>query len=117
GFMGLVGYDWEPNGVDLATKDAPAVKRYVTEKGDFVWQMGASLAAESLATGKELLVTPEHALHVLEIMTATRESQETGRRVPLRSTFKWPVVAGGGGRTNPGSERETRGGGATRPAG
>ena len=93
GFMGLVGYDWEPNGVDLATKEVPAVKRYVTEKGDFVWQMGASLAAESLATGKELLVTPEHALHVLEIITATRESQEIGRRVPLRSTFKWPVIA------------------------
>jgi predicted dehydrogenase len=54
--------------------------------------MGASLAAESLATGKALLITPEHALHVLEVIQATRESQESGRRVPLRSTFKWPVV-------------------------
>jgi predicted dehydrogenase len=93
GFMGLVGYDWDPRGVDLATRDEPAPKRYATDKGDFVWQMGASLAAESLATRKELLITPEHALHVLEIIQATRESQETGRRVPLRSTFKWPVVA------------------------
>lgn len=93
GFMGLVGYDWEPHAVDLASKDEPAVKRYATDKGDFVWQMGATLAAESLATGRELLITPEHALHVLEIMEATRESQEAGRRVPLRSTFKWPVVA------------------------
>jgi predicted dehydrogenase len=93
GFMGLVGYDWEPRGVDLATKDEPAAKQYATDKGDFVWQMGASLAAECLATGKELLITPEHALHVLEIIQASRESQETGRRVPLRSTFKWPVVA------------------------
>jgi predicted dehydrogenase len=54
--------------------------------------MGASLAAESLATGKDLLITPEHALHVLEIIQAARQSQETGRRVPLRSRFKWPVV-------------------------
>ena len=54
--------------------------------------MGAALAAECLATGKEILITPEHALHVLEIIQATRESQETGRRVPLTSTFKWPVV-------------------------
>ncbi|HKB05993.1 MAG TPA: Gfo/Idh/MocA family oxidoreductase [Gemmataceae bacterium] len=92
GFMGLVGYDWEPNGVDLATKDQPAVKRHATDRGDFVWQMGASLAAECLATGKDLLITPEHALHVLEVIQATRESQDTGRRVPLRSTFKWPVV-------------------------
>jgi predicted dehydrogenase len=93
GFMGLVGYDWDPHGVDLATQDAPAPQRYATDKGDFVWQMGASLAATCLATGEDLLITPEHALHVLEIIQAARESQETGRRVPLRSKFKWPVVA------------------------
>lgn len=93
GLMGLVGYDWEPIGVELATKDEPTLKRHATDKGSFVWQMGASLAAECLATKNELLITPEHALHVLEIMQATRESQETGRRVALRSTFKWPVVS------------------------
>lgn len=92
GFMGLVGYDWEPRGVDLATVAEPGVKRHATEKGDFVWQMGASLAAEALATGKDLLITPEHALHVLEVIQATREAQETGRRVALKTTFKWPVL-------------------------
>ena len=51
------------------------------------------LAAECLLTGKELLATPEHALHVLEIITAARESSATGRRIQLESTFKWPVVA------------------------
>ena len=39
------------------------------------------------------IITPEHALHVLEVIQAARESQDTGRRVPLRSTFRWPVVA------------------------
>jgi predicted dehydrogenase len=93
GHMGLVGYDWEPRGVDLATKEQPAYKRHATDKRDFVWQMGASLAAESLATGKDLLIRPEHALHVLEVIQAARESQDTGRRVPLRSGFPWPVVS------------------------
>lgn len=93
GYMGLVGYDWEPHGVDVATHDKPQLKRHATDKQGFVWQMGATLAAESLATGKALLITPEHAVHVLEVMTAARESQETGRRVKLRSTFKWPVVS------------------------
>jgi predicted dehydrogenase len=51
------------------------------------------LAAECLATGRELLVTPEHALHVLEIITAARESQKTGRRIALTSTFKWPILS------------------------
>jgi predicted dehydrogenase len=94
GYMGLVGYDWDPQGVDVATEDQPNIKRHATEKREFVWQMGASLAAESLATGKRLLITPEHALHVLEIIQATRHSQETGRRVPLVSSFRWPVVEG-----------------------
>jgi predicted dehydrogenase len=93
GFMGLVGYDWEPRGVDVATEKEKAMKRHATGKGEFVWQMGASLAAACLATGKDMLITPEHALHVLEVIQATRESQDTGRRVRLRSSFKWPVVS------------------------
>jgi predicted dehydrogenase len=94
GYMGLVGYDWDPRGVDLATEGQPHPKRHVTDKAGFVWQMGATLAAGSLASGTDLLITPEHALHVLEIIQATNQSQETGRRIPLRSTFRWPVIAG-----------------------
>jgi predicted dehydrogenase len=93
GVMGLVGYDWEPLGVDLATQDEPTYKRYATDAKGYVWQQGASLAAETLATGKEWLFTPEHALHVVEIIVAARKSQETGRRIELTSTFKWPLVA------------------------
>jgi predicted dehydrogenase len=79
--------------MDLATQKQPAYQRHATDAGAYVWQQGASLAAESLATRNPLLVTPEHALHVLEIMVGARQSQETGRRIPLRSTFKWPVVS------------------------
>lgn len=92
GFMGLVGYDWAPQGVDIATHEQPALTRHATDSEDYVWQRGAALAAQSLVTGSELLVTPEHALHVLEIITAARESAATGRRVALNSTFKWPLV-------------------------
>jgi len=93
GGMALVGYDWEPQGVDVATQKQPAYKRHATETDGYVWEQGASLAAECLATGKEMQITPEHALHVLEIIVAARESQDTGRRVQLRSMFKWPIVA------------------------
>ncbi len=93
GFMGLVGYDWEPQAVDVSTASEPRLIRHATDAKGYVWQQGAALAAESLATGRQLLVTPEHALHVLEIITGARESQETGRRVALTSTFRWPVVA------------------------
>jgi predicted dehydrogenase len=91
GYMGLVGYDWAPHGVEVATKKEPKIKRFATETNGFVWQMGASLAAESLATDKPLLINPEHALHVLEIIQATNESQRTGQRIALRSTFRKPL--------------------------
>lgn len=93
GTIGLVGYDWEPHGVDLATTSARELQRFATDQHDYAWEMGASLAAKCLATGSEMLIAPEHALHVLEVIEATRESQATGRRISLRSSFKWPVVA------------------------
>jgi predicted dehydrogenase len=93
GFMGLVGYDWAPQGVDLATHKQPKLERHVTDAQGYIWQQGAALAAECLATGRELLVTPEQALHVLEIIIAARESQKTGRRITLTSTFKWPILS------------------------
>jgi predicted dehydrogenase len=93
GSLGLVGYDWEPLGVDLTTVNQPTVTRYATERGNFVWQMGATLAAESLATGAALLIDPQHALHVLEVIQAARESQDTGRRIRVRSSFRKPIVS------------------------
>jgi predicted dehydrogenase len=88
----LVGYDWEPLGVDVAADKKETFQRHVTNAEGYVWQQGASTVAECLATGKEPLFTPEHALHVVEIIVAARESQRTGRRIELRSTFRWPVV-------------------------
>lgn len=94
GYMGMVGYDWAPAGVDLATHDAPKMARHATDAEGYAWPLGANLAAETLATGREtLLATPEHALHVLEIITAARESSAEGRRIELESTFKGPVVS------------------------
>lgn len=55
-------------------------------------QQGASHIAECLVTGREPLITAEHALHVVEIIIAARTSQATGRRIDLVSRFKWPVI-------------------------
>ena len=93
GFMGLVGCDWAPQGVDLATHQQPKLERHAADAQGCVWQQGAALAAECLATGRELLVTPEHALHVLDIITAARKSQATGKRIALTSMFRWPILS------------------------
>ena len=92
GNMHLIGYDWKPFGVDLATHDHEETARYAEDPGTYVWQEGASVIAECLSTGKEPLIAAEHSLHVLEIIEAARLSQATGKRIDLHSVFKWPVV-------------------------
>jgi len=92
GNMGLVGYDWAPFGVDVATSYTEPPARSVEDPGTYVWQPGASVIAESLVTGKEPLIAAEHALHVLEIIEAARASGAGGKKIYLQSKFKWPVV-------------------------
>lgn len=92
GNMGLVGYDWAPFGVELATTDSEKPQRFVPDPGKYVWQQGATVISESLVTGEEPRIQAEHALHVLEIIEAARESGNNGKKIKLESTFKWPVV-------------------------
>lgn len=92
GNLALIGYDWAPFGVDLATHLDEKGQRYETDSAAYRWEMGASVIAEALATGKEPLIQAEHALHVLEIIEAARISGQTGKRVSVTSSFKWPVV-------------------------
>jgi len=92
GNMSLIGYDWAPFGVDLATTDHEKGRRYADDTGSYVWEQGASVIAESLVSNQEPLIAAEHALHVLEVIEAARESGHTGRRVLLKSTFRYPAV-------------------------
>jgi predicted dehydrogenase len=92
GSLQLIGYDWAPFGVDEATLENEKSVRVATNTGTYVWEQGASVISESLALGTEPLIAAEHALHVLEIIEAARASQETGKRIDLKSTFKYPVV-------------------------
>jgi predicted dehydrogenase len=91
GSMHLIGYDWAPAGVDLATLDDEKGQRYVEDPGDYVWEMGASTVAECLVRGTEPRINAWHALHVLEVIEAARRSQASGLRIALESEFPWPV--------------------------
>jgi predicted dehydrogenase len=92
GNMALAGYDWAPHGVDMATHDHEKTQRFVPDPGTYVWQEGASVISEALVKGTDPLINVEHALHVLEVIEATRASGATGKRVNLKSKFKWPIV-------------------------
>lgn len=92
GSLQLIGYDWAPFGVDEATLENEKSVRVATNTGTYVWEQGASVISESLALGTEPLIAAEHALHVLEVIEAARASQANGKRIALKSTFKFPIV-------------------------
>jgi predicted dehydrogenase len=92
GNMGLVGYDWAPFGVDVATTDHEQTQRFVSDTSGYVWQEGATVVASSLLQKTEPLIAAEHALHVLEIIEAARESGSSGKKISLQSSFPWPLV-------------------------
>lgn len=92
GNMHMIGYDWKPFGVDMATVQHEKTQRFETDSKGFQWEEGASVICKYLATGKEPRINAEHALHVLEIIEATRQSQCEGKRIQLKSEFKWPLI-------------------------
>lgn len=92
GNMRLIGYDWETNGVVLDTSWTDPPQLLSTEKGGYEWQEGARVTGESLVQGTEPRINVEHALHVLEIIEAARASSATGKKIPLQSSFPWPIV-------------------------
>ncbi len=91
GAMHLQGWDWGPAGVDLAYEGENVLETHAQEPARYNWVAGASYVAECLLSRKESLITPEHGIHVLEVMNACHESQRTGRRISLETTFRWPV--------------------------
>jgi len=51
--------------------------------------MGVAHVVDCLLDGKELVLTPEHARHVIEIMNKAQESAQQGRALELETTFPW----------------------------
>ena len=92
GNIRLLGYDWETNGIMLETSETESPQLVCTDKGVYVWQEGAKVVGESLATGIEPKINVEHALHVLEIIEAAHRSQQEGKRIKLVSVFPYPVT-------------------------
>jgi predicted dehydrogenase len=91
GSMHMQGWDWGPAGVDVAYQGEAVLETFCKDPGKYNWVGGASYVAEALLTGKPTLITPEHGLHVLEVMNACHESARTGRRVSIETTFPWPI--------------------------
>jgi predicted dehydrogenase len=96
GSMHLQGWDWAPVAVDVASRGKSILEPHCREEWPYEWVGGALYVARCLLTGERSLITPEHGLHVLEVMNACHESQRTGRRIQVDSSFPWPIIEGEG---------------------
>jgi predicted dehydrogenase len=92
GAMHLQGWDWGPTGVDVATVELSELETQCRDSWKYEWVGGAAYTAECLLAGQPSLITPEHGLHVLDVMNACHESQRSGRRVKCETTFPWPII-------------------------
>lgn len=92
GMMNLLGWDWAPRGVQVRTRDDDGFQTLCTDAEGYVWECGAAQFCEHLATGKPMLMTAEHALHVVDVMESAYRSAETGNRTEVKSSFAWPLV-------------------------
>jgi len=91
GSLHLQGWDWAPRCVDVAVPSRKRLQSLCKEEAPG-WASGVSYVARCLATGERCLITPEHALHVLDVMNACHESQRAGRRIATTTTFPWPII-------------------------
>ena len=92
GAINLLGWDWSPKGVQIRLECEADWQTRCTASQGYCWVGGAAYAIECLISGKEGLMRPEHALHVVEIMAAARQSAKAATRIQVTSTFPWPVA-------------------------
>lgn len=89
GTIQMIGEDWAPKGYELWRNAAGCWETY-EDQSDWPWADGARHLIDCIEREQPPVITPEHAYHVLEIMTKTMESGRTGQALPIDSTFAPP---------------------------
>jgi predicted dehydrogenase len=91
GTLQMLGDDWDPDGYELWTNGAGAWQAFIETDPEWPWTDGLRHLVECIREGARPLITPEHAYHVLEIMTRALESGRDGRVKEVTSTFAPPA--------------------------
>jgi predicted dehydrogenase len=78
GTVQMLGDDWDPDGYEFWQNSAGCWQVYKETDANWPWADGLRHLVECIRRGRQPLVTPEHALHVLEIMLQARASGRDG---------------------------------------
>ncbi|MBI3413860.1 MAG: Gfo/Idh/MocA family oxidoreductase [Verrucomicrobia bacterium] len=90
GTIQMLGDDWDPDGYELWQNSAGAWQVFKETTPDWPWADGLRHLVECVHARQRPLVTPEHALHVLEIMLKAQQAGREGRTLELETTFTPP---------------------------
>lgn len=90
GTIQMLGDDWDPNGYELWQNSAGCWQVYQETDVAWPWTDGLRHLVECIRLGTRPLVTPQHALHVLEIMLKAQASGRDGQAKPIESRFTPP---------------------------
>lgn len=90
GTVNLLADDWDPDGYEL-WQNAAGCWQYLKEtQPEWPWTDGLRHLVECLHNGMQPLVTPEHAVHVLEVMLMAQASARAGKVCEIESRFTPP---------------------------
>jgi predicted dehydrogenase len=84
----LQGDDWEPRGHEVFRNGDGCWTQYDEPDPTWSWADGLRHLVDCVANGTRPLVTPEHALHVLEVLIAARAAAADGRARDVSSRFE-----------------------------
>jgi predicted dehydrogenase len=87
GTIQMLGDDWDPDGYELWQNAAGAWQVFKETEPDWPWTDGLRHLVECLRNGTRPLVTPEHAVHVLEVLLKAQQSSREGRAFAIGSSF------------------------------
>ena len=89
GTIQMLGEDWDPKGHEVWRNGHGAWEVHES-RGHWPWTDGVRDAVAAIHEGRKPVNAPDHAYHVLEIMTKSFESGRTGQALPIVSTFEPP---------------------------
>jgi predicted dehydrogenase len=90
GTIQMLGDDWDPDGYEMWQNRAGCWQVFKETDVNWPWTDGLRHLVECIRQGIKPLVTPEQALHVLEIMLQAQASGRDGQAKPVHSRFTPP---------------------------
>lgn len=87
GTLQILGDDWAPNGYELWQNSLQTWQVYPETDPHWSWCDGLRHLVECVQKGSSPIVTPDHALHVLEIMLLAKESAKNDCVKELTTSF------------------------------